>query len=44
MSLGSHRPNFFGPFGYLAEAAFLHEPLLKAPSGQALEERPVRRF
>jgi hypothetical protein len=34
----------FGLFGYLAEPAFLHEPLLKTPSGKALEEHPVQPF
>jgi hypothetical protein len=44
MPLGLHRLSIFRPVYYLAEPAFLREPLLKAPSGQALEERPVRSF
>ncbi|KAK1667181.1 hypothetical protein QYE76_055340 [Lolium multiflorum] len=33
-------PAIFSPFGGLGRAAFLQEPVLKAVSGQALEERP----
>jgi hypothetical protein len=44
MFFGSHRPSFSGPFGYLVDSAFLQESVLKAPSGQAQEERPVRPF
>jgi hypothetical protein len=37
-------PAFFCLFGYLVEAVFLQEPLLKAPSGQTLEECLVQLF
>jgi hypothetical protein len=42
--LGSHRASNFRRVWFLGRAAFLHEPLLKAVSGQALEEPPVRQF
>jgi hypothetical protein len=39
--LGTYRGSNFLVVG---RAVFLHEPLLKIVSGQALEERPVQQF
>jgi hypothetical protein len=38
------RGAIFGPFGCLGRAALSHKPVLKAPLGQALEERPEWQF
>jgi hypothetical protein len=43
-SLARMGPTIFRSFGCLGRATLLHEPLLKAVSDQALEERPVRQF
>jgi hypothetical protein len=43
-SLARIGPTIFGPFACLGQAAFLHQPVLKAAPGQALEERPGWQF
>jgi hypothetical protein len=44
MPLARHRASNFRPDWLRAEPRFLQEPVLKAASGQALEERPVQQF